>query len=279
VRVLVRDIKAAQDVYRNTLGFDLPGPEPYVFPEGSAHNGTRLSDGSYLELLAVVNQQKLLQVRPWIVNFLRRHEGAHSVGLQVPSAKQVSDRLHSHGIDAPIFSLDTGGIKPILLVTPTLAHLPEGSIFFCEYPREALARRQAEAPSTPTNTVQGIVAVWILVKDLSGAVSDAETLGFRQMRPVESKILGAQGEEFETARGKIVLLRAKTTDGRAAQFVRDRGEGVMGVTLDVIDIPKAQTLIEKTVKRALPVYAGFYGNSFLVPAELACGVWIEMVQK
>jgi hypothetical protein len=38
VRVRVHDIKAGQDVYRNTLGFDLFRPEPVVFPEGSAHN-------------------------------------------------------------------------------------------------------------------------------------------------------------------------------------------------------------------------------------------------
>jgi catechol 2,3-dioxygenase-like lactoylglutathione lyase family enzyme len=248
VRVLVRDIKAAQDVYGDTLGFNLFGPEPDVFPEGSVHNGTgRLSDDSYLELMGVVNEQKLLQVRPWFVNFLRRHEGAHSVGLQVPSAKQVSDRLQSRGIEAPIFSLVSTrpGSKPFLLVTPKMAHLLGGSVFFCEYPQETLARRQAEAPNTPANAVHGIDAVWIVVKDLRDAVRDAETLGFRRMRPLESKILSAQGEEFETAHGKIILLRANTRDGPAAQFVRDRGEGVMGVTLDAIDIAKAHRLIEK----------------------------------
>lgn len=117
------------------------------------------------------------------------------------------------------------------------------------------------------------------MKDLSDAIRDAEALGFRRMRPLESKILGTEGEEFETARGKIILLRANTSDGPAAQFACDRGEGVLGVTLDAIDIAKVHALIEKNVKRTLPLYAGFYGNSFLVPAELACGVWIEMVQK
>ncbi len=60
-----RDIKAAQDVYRNTLGFNLFRPEPIVFEEGSAHNSTgRLSDGTYLELIGVVNEQKLLRCAP-----------------------------------------------------------------------------------------------------------------------------------------------------------------------------------------------------------------------
>ena len=53
----------------------------------------------------------------------------------------------------------------------------------------------------------------------------------------------------------------------------------MGITLGVSDLAKAHAMIEKSTKRTLLVYKGFYGSSILVPAELACSVWIEMVQK
>jgi len=210
VRVVVRDIQGARDLYRNALGFDLFGPEPTIFLEGSAHFSHRFTDGTYLELIGVADEQKLTQTRPWIVEFLRNHEGAHSVGLRAPSAKAVSDTLRSRGVDAPTFSLTgTGGSKPILLVTPPLAHMPEGSIFFCQYP-QANINRKTEALSAPVNAVNGIIAVWILVKDLDEGVKQVDALGFRRTRPFNSKFLGANGhltQEWHVyANGKEVRI-------------------------------------------------------------------------
>jgi catechol 2,3-dioxygenase-like lactoylglutathione lyase family enzyme len=281
VRVLVHDMGACQDVYRNTLGFDLSRAEALVYQEGSAHNAARLADGTYVELVGVADREKLLSARPWIVNFLQDHQGAHSVGVLVPSAKRVSERLHSSGIDATIYDLvgSRPGDKPIHLVTPKLVNFADGAIFFLEYPQESLERRRSLPAAVNTNTAQGILGVWIVVKDLSKASNDAESLGFRPARSLESQVLGARGREFEVGRGKVALLQASAPDGPAARFTRDRGEGVMGISLEVGDLAKARVLIEKNTKRAIAPYAGFYGNSFLLPAELSCGAWIEMVQK
>jgi hypothetical protein len=281
VRVLVHDMEVCQDVYRNTLEFDLTRAEAVAYQEGSAHNSARLSDGTYLELIGIADREKLLSARPWIVNFLQDHQGAHSVGVWVPSAKRVSDRLQSSGIDAAIYDLvgSRPGDKPIRIVTPKLANLPDGAIFFLEYPQESLERRKSSPPAVNTNTSQGILGVWIVVTDLSKASNDAEALGFRPVRSLDSQVLGATGREFEVGRGKIVLLQRTAHDGTAARFTRDRGEGVMGISLEVGDLAKARALIQKNTKRTLAPYAGFYGNSFLVPAELSCGTWIEMVQR
>jgi catechol 2,3-dioxygenase-like lactoylglutathione lyase family enzyme len=282
VRVLVHDMGVCQDVYRNTLGFNLSHAEAVAYQEGSAHNTARFSDGTYLELIGIANREKLLGARPWIVNFLQDHQGAHSVGVLVPSAKQVSERLQSSGIDAAIYDLvgSRPGDKPIRIVTPKLANLPDGAIFFLEYPQESLERRKSSPPAVNANTTQGILGVWIVVTDLSKASNDAEeALGFRPVRSLDSQVLGATGREFEVSGGKIVLLQGSAHDGTAARFTRDRGEGVMGISLEVGDLAKARALIEKNTKRTLTPYAGFYGNSFLVPAELSCGTWIEMVQR
>jgi hypothetical protein len=53
----------------------------------------------------------------------------------------------------------------------------------------------------------------------------------------------------------------------------------MGLTLAVDDITKARSLIGGKTNRDLPIYEGVYGKSFLVPPEVASGVWIEMVEK
>lgn len=281
VRILVHDMGACQDVYRNKLGFDLSRTEAVVYQEGSAHNTARLADGTYIELVGIADREQLLNMRPWIVDFLQDHQGAHSVGVLVPSATRISDHLQSSGIDATIYDLvgSGPGDKPIHLVTPKLANLPEGAIFFLEYPQESLERRRSLPSAVNTNTAQGILGIWIVVKDLGKASNDAEALGFHSVRSLESQALGARGREFEAGHGKIVLLQASVPDGPASRFARDRGDGVIGISLEVDDFAKARALIEKNTNRTLAPYAGSYGKSFSLPAELSCGAWIEMVQK
>jgi Glyoxalase-like domain len=135
VRILVNDVKTTgRDIYGKRLGFYLPEQGPAIFDEGSAHEGIMLFDHTGLELVGVADADKLRRVRPWIVNFLQAHEGAHSVGLAVDSAEQIADHLASQGIDAPMFRLaPSAGAKPIFLITPRMPHLPEGAIFFIQY--------------------------------------------------------------------------------------------------------------------------------------------------
>ena len=57
------------------------------------------------------------------------------------------------------------------------------------------------------------------------------------------------------------------------------GEGLMRITLMLTELTKARTLIEGNTQRSLPIYRGFYGNSILIPDNLASGVWIEMAQS
>jgi catechol 2,3-dioxygenase-like lactoylglutathione lyase family enzyme len=276
IRIVVRDIVAAQDQYRNVLGFDLSVAKPISYPEGSLHNGAELTDGTYLELIGVGDKEELLKSRPWIVDFLRSHEGAHSVGMTATSAQEVADRLRSQGIEAPIFKLASShaGEKPILLVTPKLVHLPEGSIFFVNYPEQEPARTVVQP-----NTTQATVAVWIVVKDLDKSSQEVEKLGFAPGRVLDSKSLGARAREFETGLGRILLLQASSSGKPAANFFHEHGPGVMGFTLAVTDLAKAQSMIGAKTGMQLQTYDGVYGRSFLVPSDLANGVWIEMVQK
>lgn len=279
VRVLVNDIGAAQNAW-HTLGFDMRRPEASVFQEGSVHNSAPLSDGTYLELIGIADRDKLMKSRPWIVDFLQHYQGAHSVGIIVTSAKDVADRLQSLKIEAPLFTLvgSNPQAKPVLLITPKLENIPNGAIFFVEYPWQRTSPTSA-AQFVQPNTAQSTIAVWILVKDLEKATKDMELLGFHSGRISDFKNLGARGREYQTGHGSILLLEPTSSGESAPDFSHVRGEGVMGVTLAVGDLAKAQSLVEGNTRRKLRSYDGIYGKSFLVPAELANGVWIEMVQK
>jgi hypothetical protein len=118
-----------------------------------------------------------------------------------------------------------------------------------------------------------------LVKDFDNACVDMERIGFHSGRLLKFDVLGARGREFDIGNGKILLLEPDSPGKPAANFSRERGDGVMGVTLRVGDLGKAKTLIEENTHRKLSSYDGSYGKGFLVPADVANGVWIEMVQK
>jgi hypothetical protein len=106
-----------------------------------------------------------------------------------------------------------------------------------------------------------------------------ERIGFHSGRLLKFDVLGARGREFDIGDGRILLLESDSPGKPAADFSRERVEGIIGLTLSVGDIRKAQSLLEGNTHRNFPTYEGIYGKSFLVPAELASGVWIEMVQK
>jgi hypothetical protein len=275
VRILVRDIKQTRITYLNRLGFASTRTEPFVYPEGSAHDGAPLSDTQYIEWLGVVDRDKMLQSRPWMVQFLDKYEGAHSVGMKVASADELAARLRARGIEAPVFTVvRKEGDKPVVLVTPKLPHIPEGAVFFVQYP----PRKSPPSTVPQPNTAKAIRAIWIVVRDVKGATTDIQALGFKHLRSMKSNTLGAEGEEFGSERGNIVLLRPKAS-GAAAEFSRQRGEGVMGISLLVDNADRAREIVEKGTGRTLRMYKGWYGTSFLIPAETASGAWIEMVQR
>ena len=58
-----------------------------------------------------------------------------------------------------------------------------------------------------------------------------------------------------------MLLQGTTSDGPTARFVRDRDEGVMGMSLEVGDFAKAQALIETNAKRSFAPISGFTGRA------------------
>jgi hypothetical protein len=282
----------AKDTYRETLGFWVqPRGVVNVLASGMKTSNVSFEDGSYLYLMAVNDLETVRLNRPAYLTFLEKQEGAKFLILNVTSAEGTARFLRARGLDVnepATRTILTPGVKALpppvgWAVTFKTPILPADSISFFQ-PANPAARveriRQASEPSRAhPNTAKGIAAVWIVVPDLKAATKAFASAGLYAGDKRKFSALGATGHEIEAGGGRIVVLEPKSETGKAASFLAARGEGIMGVSLEVASLETARALLERNAKRKFAPYAGAYGKSILIPAELAHGVWIEMFQK
>jgi hypothetical protein len=175
---------------------------------------------------------------------------------------------------------DVGFKKPVL---------PGDVIFFAEYNHDAWRKLQEQYPqlrddpakSTHANGAQDIHAVWMSVKNLDEATKAYESVGFLRGAIMALPAIGAIAQEFQAGDGTILLVSpaTSTSDGAATKFLSDRGESVMGVSIEVQSLEKAKSVLREGLHQNLTIYSGPYGKSVVVPGEFAAGVWIEFFEK
>lgn len=286
VIVFVHDLEAAKDVYRDMFGFTVPPRgESWTLP-----SGFKLSEISfpknYLEWRAIDDSKKAAQQRPGYVTFLEQHQGALTLVLNVSSADSTADFLRRRGLKVrgpePAPFMAEGTATPAFWCVFLEPDLPGLVSAFCEYApsiEEHFHRTKVEEWQRHPNTATGIKSVWIAVRDLKAATKAYESVGLRAGKKRDLPELGATGREIEAGQGVILLLQPKGKNGKAASFLADRGEGIMGVSIGAAELMAARKLLETTTKRDFIPYIGPYGTSMLIPAELAYGLWIEMFQE
>ncbi len=79
--------------------------------------------------------------------------------------------------------------------------------------------------------------------------------------------------------GAILLLSPRMLEGKTGSFLAKRGEGVVGVSLQVKNLATAQRILEGCRGEEFQRYDGVYGESLLVPPELTHGVWLELFHE
>jgi choline dehydrogenase-like flavoprotein/catechol 2,3-dioxygenase-like lactoylglutathione lyase family enzyme len=293
VGVAVRDLDGAAKVYQHALGFG--NPQPGRLPNGLQNVNFYFGNNTYLELLTVYDRAK----NRWVASFIDSFEkGAMFLVLSVASAAEATaflkKRGHPVGKPAP-GRIEGGGLgrgkKPMWhTLYFDKSPLPgySGIVYFIAYDRELrdfvrektksekIRRRSFSHP----NTALGMRSTWMAVKDLKAARQAYESIGLPAVRDFEMDRLGARGVEITAGDGAILLLEAKAPDSRVTPFIRRRkGEGIIGVSIEVEDLATARALIQRGTKQKLPTYDGLYGQSILVPAEIAYDVWLELFQR
>lgn len=297
--VAVKDLEAAKDFYRDVLGFRMrPRGEVSIHPTGTKNTSTYFANQSYLELLAINDRDKVAQHRPHYIDFLSKHEGAWIYALSTSSAAETARHLESRGFDvkAP---------EPGTVQRPTDKEMPPPkwwTVGFRQSPRPPLFAFFIEYKDTDyedmfahwdegyreirklpevrhPNTALGISAVWVAVRDLSAAKKEFSRTGLSTTGNFTSSSFGATGTGIGVMRQRVLLLKPDGKSGRVQSFLAARGEGVMGVSIEVENLETARALIETNLKRKVVLEDGLSGRSILIPPDLAHGLWIEFHQE
>jgi catechol 2,3-dioxygenase-like lactoylglutathione lyase family enzyme len=296
VGVAVRDLKATEQIYRDRLGFTIGDEGKH--PGGTANAGVGFSNHQYLELITVYDRK--LATGPaaaMIASFLDKHEGAVFLGLQASPIDQTAAYLRGRGFDVvgptegtwiPDGMKETppAGWKSVSFKNPPV---PGGRIFFIEYINKDYWKKLEEkypnlredpAKKIHANGALGLRAVWMSVKDLDEATKAYEAVGLVGGARIPLPAIGATAQEIRAgSNGTILLVSPAGPDGATARFLSDRGESVMGVSIEVQSLAKAQSVLKTGLQQDLAEYSGPYGKSLLVPGESAAGAWIEFFEK
>jgi catechol 2,3-dioxygenase-like lactoylglutathione lyase family enzyme len=286
--VRLENFDAAVSVLTDQLGFSATAA--LLSPIGAKNRLLWFSDLSYLEVDAFTERNDF--TAPFL-DFLEHHEGAKFYGTEVVDAARAVSFLNGAGypnvgpIPAPPLTLEstgeTVGAVPLwnsIILTTRLA--PDNSNFFLDYDEAQVQQMFVNfpvlAPRAHPNTARKIDTLWLVVSDLDAAIDFYEGLGLK-VRAKHQKIayLGGRGAEVEYKHNTLALLQPDGP-GIVADFAADRGEGILGVSIEVGDLDAAGALIRHNTGLDLPTFKYKGRDRFLIPASLTHGVLIEIVE-
>jgi catechol 2,3-dioxygenase-like lactoylglutathione lyase family enzyme len=286
----VRDLDQARHDYER-LGFKVSAGGH--FPGGLSNCAVSFSKNGYLELLSVTGGEPAAKGdAAEVADFVKKHEGAMFLGLEVSSAKAAAEYLRAHNFD--VEGPEPGSIMKEGETTPpppmwydvSTADKPAANkegfaipIFLIEYLSTSWKdKARAEGRLDHPNTAMNLHAGWFAVRDTQAQLRTLRDGGFEVGESRAVKFLSAQGREVKAGAGALLVLESNEKDGLLAKYLSDHDEGVIGLSMEVGDLGKARQLAESGTGRKLETYQGFYGKSFLLPPEVTHGVWLEMFQ-
>jgi len=293
LEVVVHDLNATAEIYHNRLGFTV-GTQGKN-PGGTANTVVGFKNKTYFELISIYDRERAAKNEAEMIAFLDKHEGALALGLEIASADETAAYLRARGFDivGPVGGTwQPAGVKEappelyrdVIFKNPAV---PGDTIFFAEYHHDVWRKLQAQYPQlrddpamkTHANGAQDIHSVWMSVKNLDQATKAYEAVGFLRGAKMALPAIGATAQEFQAGDGTILLVSPAAQDGATAKFLSDRGESVMGVSIEVQSLEKTQSVLQDGLHQSLTTYSGPYGKSIVVPGEIAAGVWIEFFEK
>jgi len=311
VMIALPNSESAKGLFGAKLGFTV-APSNSKFPEQGLDHALITLPPAYLELLwpyqdAANRDGPLLQVR-------RKAEsggGATDYNIDVSPAEGAADFLRRLGMTVTlprsvtriVNGKEQPGTSQFLQVetkreTGAPSGVPGGEgVGFLEYPnnsdrlrperfREQLERVQKGLPDSRrqdgeihANTARRLRSVWVAATSISDAVKRSELFGFTPGSERQLAVLSARGREVQCGQGTIVFWEPIKQDGTLSALVKKQGPGLFGVSIEVADLTRAHDIAERGTQSKLAIEHQGDRASFVVPADLAGGTWIEFVQQ
>lgn len=290
VAVLVRaeNFDTAMASFAEGLGFSTT--PALLSPLGAKNSLIWFEDQTYLE---VATFTELNPFTAEFLAFLENHEGGKFYGGDVADAAAALAFLNGAGYPAvgpfpagPLTLESTGevlGLIPLwysLVLTTVLA--PDNSTFFLDYDEAQVEQMfldfPAVAPKPHANTTRRIDTLFLVVSDLDAAIDFYEGLGL-EVRSKHKKIhyLGGRGAEVRYRNNTVALLAADGP-GFVADFVAARGQGILGVRLEVADLNTAAAVVAAGTGSAPQIFKYKGRKRFLIPTAFSHEFLIEMAE-
>ncbi len=288
--LLVDDLDSAKSYFSTTLGFNVDDAEKGEFM-GTIVASAGLADMSFIELLSV--NDSVDDPKPsFITSFLKSNTGVRMFSLSSSSTDSTSLWLTSKGFEldsiqshrssekAPegwswddgepeSYSLDFDSNNPP-------AHLPrfvEYSGFNYKQSQDqwrtyyGYGRRYSEHP----NGVVGTSAIRIAVENIQSARKEFQQMGFTE--------LGANDTiaRYQLIRNQeLHIVGSLSTDPLIAEFLNDRGPGVMVIQFEVANLDSTYNFLkERLPEGALTIET----SKLTVSRAHAYGVQLEFIQE
>ena len=267
--IAVRDHGACMKTLTD-LGFRLSPPQKRT--TGTENSFATVRDGTYLELNAVIVPQA--DRGKAYAEFLTRREGVMQVGLKVKSIEQTVRQLRAAGLaasDANTRTVQLVGEKAppepafwTARVAPASDSLP---VFFIQYRLDTWSSGSTDQD----NTVTGIHEVILVVRDLAAGIRHYAAFAVVGSQDLEFPDIAAKGRAVTLDGGGVIrLVTAKSSNGAAAKFLRDQGEGVMGLGFH---LDNRAALVSRLREKNIPFER--IAESLVVEPRNACGVRLE----
>lgn len=278
-----RSIDQISSAMAMKLGFQV---RPGRNPDGVANRYVRFEDRSYLELFGIERADAKMDPGMQADQAsLHGGPGARTFGLRSSILEQARAWLQARGFaPTPIFSasLDDpdgdGPSKPprwrlFAFERPVLS----SHLFYIDYSTlEATPARVVDtrvAHEHP-NGARALSGIWLLSADADADRRQFERMGFGGATPIRLARIAAQGYCIPVGDKRLLALQPDGS-GIAAEALRNGGPQLLGVSIEVRDIDRAQRRVERGYDAAMSRYHGAQGDAFLAPTQADLGLLVE----
>jgi hypothetical protein len=280
-----RSIDEVTSIMAVKLGFQIrPGHDP----SGVANRYVRLADRGFVELLGITRPNAEMDPGSQADQVsLRGGAGARSFGIYSSTVEQLRSALMAKGFGVTsVFSAPTakasattsaGTTTPDWWLFAFEKQPLSSSLFFIDYsPSYAMPTSVADdrIVRTHPNGATALSAVWLLSSNADADRDSLAKMGFGGARPVRISRVAARGYCIPVGPNYVLALQPDGS-GISAETLSRGGAQVLGISIAVTDLGRAQRWVERGYEQKLDSYDGALGPSFLAPTQNDLGLFVE----